>query len=279
MKILAGIITYNPDLSRLDENVKSVMTQVDGVVIVDNCSENIGQILDLLEIFKSVVIIQNKENLGVAKALNQEAEYGIRFGYDWLLSLDQDSVSPPNMMEEYKRYILDGSVGMITCKIVDRNFGELDYMSGYKEDAEDVESCITSGSMLRLNLWKQVKGYNESLFIDSVDFDLCYTLREAGWRIVRVNKIILLHEVGKSKKVHVLGKDRQLVNHTPIRYYYIYRNGLYVAKKHHKFVQYFRHLTFNWFLINKYESNRKEKNIMIARGIWHYIIGRYGKYE
>ena len=40
MKFLAIIVTYNPDVERLEENIKAIATQVDKVVIVDNGSDD-----------------------------------------------------------------------------------------------------------------------------------------------------------------------------------------------------------------------------------------------
>ena len=42
MKIGAGIVTYQPDMDRLRENLNAVVGQVDFVVCVDNGSRNIA---------------------------------------------------------------------------------------------------------------------------------------------------------------------------------------------------------------------------------------------
>ena len=46
IKIIATIVTYNPDIDRLSENIKSVYCQVDEIYIYDNASKNVNQILD-----------------------------------------------------------------------------------------------------------------------------------------------------------------------------------------------------------------------------------------
>ena len=40
----AGIVTYNPDITRLVENINAIYNQVDNVIIVDNNSKNIAEI-------------------------------------------------------------------------------------------------------------------------------------------------------------------------------------------------------------------------------------------
>lgn len=279
MKILSGIITYNPDLSRLKDNLNALINQVDKILVVDNDSKNILELENFLRDYSGVDLIKNVENSGVARALNQEAEYGIENGFEWLLSLDQDSVVPPRLIKEYKKYTDDKNIGMLTCKIKDRNFGELDYLAKETTGTEYVVGCITSASLLRLEAWEKTGGYYEPYFIDSVDFDLCCSLTEAGYKILKTNNIALLHEVGNSSKVHILGKDRQLVNHSPLRYYYIYRNGLNFGLRHHLLIRNFRHYFFAFILMNLYEKNRLAKDKMVFKGIRHFIIGKYGRYD
>lgn len=279
MKFIAGIITYNPDINRLKENLHAVLNQVDKVLIIDNGSDNVQEIKNYLKNTANVIFIVNHENRGVACALNQEAKYALENGYGWLLSLDQDSVIPDGLVDEYQKYIDNSEIGMICCKIKDRNFGELDYNAKITGGTEIVPTCITSASMIRLSAWNKVGGYYEPLFIDSVDFDICYSLRKAGYKILRTNDIALLHEVGHGRKVHFLGKDRQLVNHSPIRYYYIFRNGLFVARRHGYLASMIKHYIFTFLIINLYEKNKIAKDIMIIKGLWHFAKGKLGKYN
>ena len=44
VKTAAGIVTYNPEIERLQENLKAASKQVDFVLIYDNASKNIDEI-------------------------------------------------------------------------------------------------------------------------------------------------------------------------------------------------------------------------------------------
>lgn len=278
--ILAGIVTFNPDLDRLEENILSVITQVDKLIIVDNASANINRIEELLAFkFQDVNLIRNDTNMGIAYALNQEAQYCLVNGYSWLLSLDQDSVIPKGLISEYEKYVQDESIGMLTCKVVDRNFGELEQSNSQHRNVEEVSLCITSASLLRVAAWQKVGGYFEPMFIDGVDFDMCYLLMENGYKILKLNNVSFLHEVGKSKKTKFLGKEVQYFNHSPLRNYYIFRNNILLGLRHRLLFHQILLSLRLWIVMNIHEDNLLKKNIMIIKGLWHAIKGKYGKYK
>ena len=92
-KVLTGIVTYNPDTERLEQCIGSAADQTGGTVIFDNGSEN-ADIIEKLEAVNrnSVHIIRNNTNAGIASALAAIMDYARQTGYEWVLSLDQDSV-------------------------------------------------------------------------------------------------------------------------------------------------------------------------------------------
>ena len=180
MMIIAGIVLYNPDISRLKENISAIRPQVDKVVLIENGSSD----LTYLDSFShDLELIVNNENMGIAYALNQVLQYSQEQGAEWALTLDQDSVVPYNLIETYSRLSSLSNVGMISCKIVDRNCGETSELKSKTSGYEEVPMCITSASMLKVSAWKEVGGFANEFFIDSVDFDMCFSLKENGYRI------------------------------------------------------------------------------------------------
>lgn len=276
MVIITGIILYNPDLSRLQENIFAILPQVDKVVLVENGSSDITYLKEFED--EKIELIVNEENMGIAYALNQVMQFAHDNGADWALTLDQDSVVPPDLIDKYMKLTSIDKVGMICCKIVDRNFGETTEQKSKTCGYEEVPMCITSASMLNRKAWKEVGGFAEEFFIDAVDFDMCLLLREHGYKIIRTYDTQLLHEVGHSQIRKLFGKEYLVYHHSPLRYYYMVRNGLYLGKRHHFVV----HSTIRAFrqiaMALIYEDRKKEKLTMMAKGFWHAIIGRYGKY-
>jgi len=277
MKILAGIITYNPDIERLRENFDAIVNQVEKVVLIDNDSTNIADLENFLKSYPQVALIKNNDNLGVARALNQEMEYAEANGYDWVLALDQDSVAPKGMTDEYKKYVGKNDLGMITCKTQDRSV----FVKENKKtriEGEYITQCITSGTLTRVSAWRNVGGYYEPLFIDDVDNDFCDSLCEKGWKIWCTYNIRLLHEIGKNlKRVKVCNVTRDVYNHSAFRYYYIVRNYLVRGKRRKNMKFAVKEVLRRIYITNRYEYDCWNKNKMMLLGIWHFLIGRYGK--
>lgn len=264
MSVVAGIVVYHPDWGRLYDNIKAVQPQVDRIIIFNNGTE------DVSSRFPGITVLdQDGANIGIASALNAICLYAIQQGFDWILTLDQDSVAPLGLMDGYVPYLTDSSIALLCPAIRDRNYGSMDYdVNNNSQGADEVDACITSGSLLRLSAWERIHGFWDELFIDMVDFDLCWSLREAGYRILRVNNQSMLHEIGKAKRVSLFGKDNVIYNHSPLRCYYMIRNTLVLGRKHHRQAQCRRWALKRIILINLYEKNRWAKDRMMLKGIF-----------
>lgn len=228
--VLAGITLYNPEVERLEENIAVILSQVDRVICVDNGSKNIQEVEAFFKRrFPEVLIQKNEENVGIAKALNQIFNYGKEKGFAWVLTLDQDSVCPDNLMEEYRKYWHLEDVGVLSPRIIDRNFQKNQEMD---TEYDEIDKCITSASLTSMETWEKVGGFWEYLFIDYVDHDFCAKCVEVGIKMLRINRVTLLHELGKGVHKRLLGRQLTILNHSPMRKYYIVRNRLIYMKVH-----------------------------------------------
>lgn len=275
--IIAGIVLFNPEIERLKQNIESILPQTERLVLVDNGSKNLSSIKAEYEPNSKIIIVELGENLGIAAAQNRICQYAKDKGYKWAITLDQDSVSPQNLVAEYQKLINRENVGMICPKVIDRNFGEITYGIEHK-GIEEVSECIASASAIRISAWEKVGGFYEPLFIDEVDYDMCWSLTEQGYKILRTNDVALLHEVGHSRVVHFAGKDRLILNHSPLRYYYIIRNRFITGRRHHRMLRNLRECVRILYQVNIYETNCMQKNRMMTIGFWHGLIGRTGRY-
>ncbi|OMD06723.1 glycosyltransferase family 2 protein [Paenibacillus odorifer] len=230
----AGIVTYNPDINRLVENINSILSQVDTLILVDNASNNMSEIEHAIRDLSKIVLLKNDTNRGIAAALNQIVRFSASNYSEWVLLLDQDSVVPEGIIEHFSKYTdLDG-VGIITPRIIDRNFSE-----EFKNDSELswIDMCITSGSFINIDLFKKIGEFDEKMFIDLVDFEYCARLRKERYKILRINSVKLLHQLGSMKVRKILGRNIRVTNHPGIRHYYYTRNTIYYYKKHRELLK------------------------------------------
>ena len=264
-KILAGIVLYNPEISRLKDNIKAIEGQVDKLIIIDNGCKS-KDYLSLINEDKAH-IINLKKNRGIATALNAILQYALDNDYDWALTLDQDSVSPSNLVDTYKSVVCQhDDLGMVCCKIRDRNF-VMKREEALPQRDDYVDQCITSASMVFVKAWQDVGGFDDAMFIDSVDFDFCLLLRNWGWKIFRTYKVELLHELGNSEVIHIFGKEYLCSHYPPTRHYYISRNLIYEGRKHHKLAKSFRVLMRHIYTTLIYENKKWIKLNRILCGL------------
>ncbi|WP_407384945.1 glycosyltransferase family 2 protein [Holdemanella porci] len=269
MDISAGIVLFNPDIKRLKENIDAVIIQCTHLYLVDNGSGNVDEVKGLLNQYNQskIFILWNRENQGIAKALNQLTSAAQKEGFDWILTLDQDSVVPSNIVGEFEKYINNSSVGILCPIICDRNKDEEIKIN---EDCTEIDECITSGSLLNIKAWSEIGGFDERMFIDGVDFDICYRLRQRGYKIYCIHSVVLLHELGHIEYHRFLFWKVLVKNHSVFRKYYIARNIIYVAKKRKSVLLAIKGILQEVKLLGivlLYETDKKSKSISIIKGI------------
>ena len=83
MKILIGVVLFNPEIKRLKDNLEAVWSQSKKIILVDNSSSNITEIKELLKDFQGIVLVENLKNKGIAFALNQILENAKSNEFNW----------------------------------------------------------------------------------------------------------------------------------------------------------------------------------------------------
>lgn len=271
---VCGIVTYNPERARLGQNLAAIASckGIACVLVVDNGSRNVAEIAECLG--EKATLIRNTRNEGIARALNQLCQAAAAMGADWILTLDQDSLISPNAIEVYERHKgLGKPVGILCCRVFNENFGNM--YTQAETGTDEIRSCITSGSLVRLDAWRAVGGFLEPLFIDGVDFDFCIRVRKAGFRILRCNDVVLQQRIGQSREVYVLGRRAMILNHAPSRYYYIARNYLYIGIRHGQLPHWVAEILKRMMLVACYEQGRRRKFAFMLRGISHALRGKF----
>lgn len=269
MKIAAGIVLYNPEIARLDKNIESIKTQVNEIILFNNGSKNTKQILKYLK-NKNVnyILVNSDSNLGIAHALNRLCKEAMKKNYKWLLTLDQDTVVSPNLVHKYSQYVNLPNVGQLSCTYKDRNSSELKYK--IDTDVKEVKECITSGTLLSLGALEKVGGFDENMFIDYVDFDLCYALRKINYKTYQISYIGMLHEIGHITPVNFFCKRIDIFNQTTFRHYYRCRNYFLFSKRYNLCkVHTMIYMQFKeWVKVLLYENNKFAKTKAMFKGMY-----------
>lgn len=266
MKVLAGIVLYNPEVDRLRDNIEAIRTQVDYVLLIDNGSSN-KSYTGFIKGYDNLTIITNVKNQGIAYALNQICGYAHTHDFNWVLTLDQDSVATPGMVETYKS-IVDDTIGILGCWIHDRGY-QIDESWGIEHGTFETDWVITSAAFTNVKAWKDCGGFDNGMFIEWVDWDICEAMRKAGYKIMKTYKTKLVHELGHNTRlVMVRHHQMQVMNHKPIRYYYSVRNRIYMSKKyiHINLLEQLKEIGFKLYTVERYEKNKFKNFIAIIKG-------------
>jgi len=221
MKLAAVVVFYNPSNKNI-KNIDNYIDIIDKLYVVDNSEDNDIKI----ESNKKIEYIKLGENKGIAYALNIGAKKAIEDGYNYLLTLDQDSKMNKKIIENMLSFLKntkEKNIGLISpYQDID---SKEDIING---DYEDMIEVMTSGNIIDLKAYKKIGGFKDWLFIDCVDTDYCMNLHKNGYKVLRLNNIVMKHELGNLKVHKLFGKEYPCYNHNPIRRYYIVRNNLYI---------------------------------------------------
>ncbi len=234
MNIIGVVILYQPDTSILFDHINSYLPALDKLLLFDNSEIYSSELEQLIQDQNSAKLLYRfyNENAGIAKRLNQAAEYAIENGYDYLLMMDQDSGF---MDQDFPKYLQKISVNQIE-NVVQFGVNYQPHITKPNSEPQEVIQLITSGSVLNLKYFKRVGNFNEALFIDFVDTEYSIRAVEKGYNNLMICDIILKHRIGFLKMGRSL-KNFKLtprILHSPVRVYYILRNGLYLLFGDHK---------------------------------------------
>lgn len=274
MHICAGIITYNPTLTDVSTCLEALCNQVERVIIVDNASKNVKSLQEVVSKYANVTLVKNSQNIGFAKALTQVFKWAKSQGFNWVLTLNDDSVVPSNMISEYKK-ILENQGSLvnqknaknakiaIVCSLLKNRLDGTILHSKCHED-----ECITSGSLTSVEAWAKIGGFDEWLEIDGVDFDFSRRLVRAGWKIVECQNVIMEHQIGKARSINLIIKHPIVWNHNANRKYYIARNMQVVDYKMgtYSYAKSLRAVVRDMIFVALWEKNKFAKIHAMIRG-------------
>lgn len=221
------IVTYNPDYTQLSINLDKHVKIAKHVIVVDNGSMEFSQCLQTKKNYNGIEFICNKENKGIAYALNQGIKRAISLSFEWILTFDQDSCPNEHILHYYSSVVKneDEDLGLIGTSFSEN---DLEDFSEIIPEARISATIITSGTLHHQSLFQKVGLYDETLFIDCVDFDFSIRVLLKGLRNYRVERALIRHHLGNP--ITKWGVTSS--NHTPLRRFYWARNTILLNKRY-----------------------------------------------
>lgn len=277
-KVVILIILYNPTQSQVQRI--NELAKKENCIVVDNSDYKNDKIdnskIDYIPLLK---------NTGIARAQQIGVQEAINIGFQYICFFDQDTHIPNdyiyNMIYHFEniKSNLDPKVGMIGPTVINAESNK-----EYNNHANKLQLynhspfIISSGSLISLDLFTNYKLIDENLFIDLVDHDTCFRLQYAGYNIYTVRDVFIKHSIGTSV-TSFLGQE--LVLSAPFRYYYQYRNTLYLIRRNYvpliwkfkTFLMMFSRIPY-MALSPFYNKSRKEILKYTWKGIWHGLFNK-----
>ena len=223
-EIMAVVVSYNGGAGTVGA-VEALAESVGHVHVVDNNSAPDSRaILARLGERPNVSVEYLPENRGIAHALNRGVARAAALGKSWVLTMDQDSRPDGKMIGAFcamhDRHPENVCMSPRIC-----DHGELRPVK-----RQVLEYAITSGNLVHLSVYERIGLYHEDLFIDCVDIDFSLRVRKGGMSIHLVEDAILFHAVGEPTPGRAPIKF--YTAHSRLRRYYLFRNSVYILRKH-----------------------------------------------
>jgi rhamnosyltransferase len=284
--VCAVIVTYHPSADMV-ENMPKILSQVQGMVVVDNGS-NTDELNFLRNASQSFgfQLIENGENLGIAEALNQGVRWAKSKEYPWVILFDQDSKITEGFVKQmfatWESHPERERLGSVHPRYVDP-LTSVEPAVARARDGGPITS-MTSGSLMPAWIFDKIGLFAAEFFIDLVDTEYCLRIRAAGYLVADSRYATLLHTAGHPQKHSLLGFSFRPTCHSAMRRYYFSRNRVALYRKY--FFKFPR-----WMLLILYwqvrelaksflaEQNRKLKFRNFLLGVWDGLMGRMGKRE
>lgn len=293
VSVKAVIVTYHPDVVILAQLLEALAPQIDGGVIVDN-----GATIDRDEIRTQehgFSILPMTHNIGVAGAINRGIEWAMSQGASHVILFDQDSTPSHDMVETLYGALLklegeapaavgpryrDRRTGKTASVLVADTQKQRKMMPPPEQGCTEVDMLITSGCLIPASVIHRVGGMKEDLFIDHVDMEWCFRARKFGLKSFVVGEAELEHCIGDNILNFL---TRRVIVHSPIRHYYMLRNGIALQRLPHMTYKWRRNITLTlikqFVFYSLFLPERKKRVPLMFRGIIDGFKGRLGPLE
>ncbi|MCX7983452.1 MAG: glycosyltransferase [Bacteroidetes bacterium] len=227
------IVNYNvkdflqQTLLSLQKSLKNLSFEI---IVIDNASDD-GSAAMVRQKYPGVILIENTENVGFARANNQAFK---RARGKYIFLLNPDTLVQENTVRVLYDFMESHpDAGAIGCKILNpdgslqlscrrsiptpwvaftkiiglsslfprsRIFGRYNLTFLDPNETYIVEALSGSCMFVRREVYEHLGGFDETFYMYGEDLDFCYRIRKAGWNLYYVHTTQIVHYKGESTK-------------------------------------------------------------------------------
>jgi rhamnosyltransferase len=252
------LVTYHPDAD-LVRVLQECVGQLDGLFVWDNSPDELTQsrvrgAVGLAAERSStgdtggrVQLFGSGENVGLPVAYNRGLRFVDALGFPYAVILDQDSYLAPGtirrLRQEFERLDANFPLGAVNARNIDTvhdplspkgglkrlrdDFYEREYARGrLHRDAtsREVLTLTNSGMFVRVATALAAGGFDNTLFLDAVDYRFAAQLRARGLRLFQVRDSEIVHRQGEAGRVSIAGRTFGVRTYSPRRTYHLVRD-------------------------------------------------------
>lgn len=292
-RVAAVVLTWF-DTEMTTRCVRSVLASAypcDDVVIVDNGSDPPGCPI-LAEAFPDAHMVQLEANQGFTGGCNRGMEQALELGADYVFLLNNDTIVHENAIghlvaamearpeaalatalllfpgEERRIQFRHATVSRPTAQHMHHHEGE---PTGPEHRATiETEFAPACAVVFRAQALREVGLFDESLFTNWEDYDLCCRFQDAGWTML---------SVGEAEVVHAHGQTTGKIS--PFITYFFTRNRLICLFRHARWRDVFkkspRFLRSVTWQVRRYGLDNWPAHRAFVRGNLDFLLGVRGK--
>lgn len=280
------VVLFNP-ANDVVNNINSYINNLDKLYVIDNSELVNTSLVNNLKRNNKIKYISLCENKGLAYALNLGCKMSIEDGYDYVLTMDQDSCFKNEAVENIINFIENSNThyAIVASNAISTYYDETEnkMKQAYTEITSNKECnwVMTSGSMMCLKDFNNTKGFDEQMFIAHIDIDICIQFHNNGEKIIKLESAKLFQQFGNSKPKKILWKTVHPSYASSVRTYYLFRNQKYLEKKYGKDIKGYIGVSLWKFIvkITLFEDEKIQKYKLMIRGLKDAKRGLMGAYQ
>lgn len=301
------IVSYNVK-KLLKECIQSIYAQGNDIefeiIVVDNSSDD-GSAAMVKKEFPNVILLENSQNVGFARACNQAIKLSKG---KFILLLNPDIIVPSgNLLKMLKFMEQTKEAGIVGCRLVDtdgniepscKSFPSLwvlwsemsflykifpksklfgaPYLSYFNyNQTKEVDVVKGAFLMIRRSAVDEIGLLDEGYFIYSEEVDWCYRAKRRGWKVYFYPDVQVIHYGGSSTR---LNPDGMFIELQKSRYRFFKKHHSRVVAWAAKIILFGGTLmrAFIWSIVSAVKDGdyKVKRNVYISTIKWYLTKGK-----